>query len=163
MFEERWASTLSTDRRQSSCQRHYIVGQDRHNITAAGPGRDGIGNGCALRSRHTDEVASVEVTDAGCRTLRFSGRRRSSVCNRLLDRWRETLCRCYSEDAKTTSEREHMSREGAESDVRLGTHSSREVGAGTPLPWNERALDGTARPTRSVCGVAVPCGTVEDE
>ena len=80
-----------------------------------------------------------------------------------VDGWRETLCRCYSECVKTTSERQHMSREGAESDVRLGTHSSREVGAGTPLPWNERALDGTARATRSVCGVAMPCGTVEDE
>ena len=51
----------------------------------------------------------------------------------------------------------------AESRARLGLHAGSEVGPGTPVPRNERALDRPARPARRVCGVAMPRGPVEDE
>ncbi len=56
-----------------------------------------------------------------------------------------------------------MPRKWAEPRARLGLHAGREVGAGTPVPRNERALDRPAGPARRVCGVAMPCGPVEDE
>jgi hypothetical protein len=109
----------------------------------------------------TDAVLALFVLDQfdGDAGLLASGLEQTAI----LDRDHLVLDRVELKRGGSASEREHMSREGTESDVRLGTHSSREVGAGTPLPWNERALDGTARPTRSVCGVPVPSGTIEDE
>ncbi len=65
--------------------------------------------------------------------------------------------------AFTESEVEQIPGVRSESCARLGLHASREVGCGAPVPRNKKALERPARPARRVCGVAMPCGPVEDE
>ncbi len=60
-------------------------------------------------------------------------------------------------------EGQNMPGHRAEARARFWRHAGSEIGCGSPIAWNEEALDRPARPVRGVGGVAMPCRPVEHD